>query len=93
MLYCGSAEMRPPGGCPIVQIVDGALQVLKERPVALAIGDGNSREAGMTVEVDAPSMLDKATEAVHEATEAVQTSQSIAGTIDWVPGRAVSLIS
>jgi hypothetical protein len=37
----------------------------------------------MTVEVDAPTVLDKATEAVHDATEAVQTtSQSIAGAID-----------
>jgi hypothetical protein len=37
----------------------------------------------MTVEVDAPTMLDKATEAVHDATEAVQaTTQSIAGAIE-----------
>jgi ABC-type transporter Mla maintaining outer membrane lipid asymmetry permease subunit MlaE len=37
----------------------------------------------MTVEVDAPTMLDKATEAVHDAREAVQmTSQSLAGAID-----------
>ena len=37
----------------------------------------------MTVEVDAPTVLDKATEAVHDAREAVQmTSQSLAGAID-----------
>jgi hypothetical protein len=37
----------------------------------------------MTVEVDAPTALDKATEAVHDATEAVQTtSQSVAGAIE-----------
>jgi ABC-type transporter Mla maintaining outer membrane lipid asymmetry permease subunit MlaE len=37
----------------------------------------------MTVEVGAPTVLDKATEAVHDAREAVQmTSQSLAGAID-----------
>jgi hypothetical protein len=37
----------------------------------------------MTTENDAPTMLDKATEAVHDATEAVQaTTQSIAGAIE-----------
>jgi hypothetical protein len=37
----------------------------------------------MTTESDAPTMLDKATEAVHDATEAVQvTTQSIAGAIE-----------
>jgi len=37
----------------------------------------------MTVEVDAPTVLDKATEAVHDAREAVQTtSRSLAGAID-----------
>ena len=37
----------------------------------------------MTTESDAPTMLDKATEAVHDAKEAVQaTTQSIAGAIE-----------
>jgi hypothetical protein len=37
----------------------------------------------MTTETDAPTMLDKATEAVHDATEAVQaTTQSLAGAIE-----------
>jgi hypothetical protein len=37
----------------------------------------------MTAESNAPAMLDKATEAVHDATEAVQaTTQSIAGAIE-----------
>jgi hypothetical protein len=37
----------------------------------------------MTTESDAPTMLDMATEAVHDATEAVQaTTQSIAGAIE-----------
>ena len=37
----------------------------------------------MITESDAPTMLDKATEAVHGATEAVQaTTQSIAGAIE-----------
>jgi hypothetical protein len=46
----------------------------------------------MTTESDAPTMLDKATEAVHDAKEAVQaTTQSIAGanrggsTTRWFP--------
>jgi hypothetical protein len=44
---------------------------------------GNSREARMTAESNAPNMLDKATEAVHDAKEAVQaTTQSIAGAIE-----------
>jgi hypothetical protein len=37
----------------------------------------------MTAESDAPTMLDKATEAVYDATEAVQaTTRSIAGAIE-----------
>jgi hypothetical protein len=37
----------------------------------------------MTTEIEAPTMLDKATEAVHDATEAVQaTTQSVAGAIE-----------
>jgi hypothetical protein len=37
----------------------------------------------MTAESNAPNMLDKATEALHDATEAVQaTTQSIAGAIE-----------
>jgi hypothetical protein len=37
----------------------------------------------MTAESNAPAMLDKVTEAVHDATEAVQaTTQSIAGAIE-----------
>jgi hypothetical protein len=44
---------------------------------------GSPREAWMTTERDAPTMLDKATEAVHDAKEAVQaTTQSIAGAIE-----------
>lgn len=37
----------------------------------------------MTTERDAPTMLDKATEGIHDANEAVQaTTQSIAGAIE-----------